>query len=353
MLLHPESGQLEPVADQVLERLEGDARFTSELPAAQLEIRTAPAATTREAIAQLAAARRDLAAASEGLAKLAVAGVHPTSGKSGQLSNDARYATIREEYGHAASQQLVSSLQVHVAVGGAERSLAVYNALRSYLPELMALSANAPYYTGVDSGIATVRPGICVLLPRQGLPPALESWDQLADELIWGAAADVIPDASRWWWELRPHIAHGTLELRVPDAQTTLGEAAGVVVVARALMVTLARRYDEGEDLTTVPAWRIAENRWSAACHGLEGELADLVTGRRTPTRSRLRDLIHSLAPVARQLGDDEMLPWAHALAQSNGAHRQRLAAQAMGVQALPDWLASHFLDEADRFRTS
>ena len=69
---------------------------------------------------------------------------------------------------------LTCGLHVHVAVSGADRALAVYNALRSYLPELLALGANAPYYDGEDSGLATVRAKLNQSWPRAGVPPALE-----------------------------------------------------------------------------------------------------------------------------------------------------------------------------------
>ena len=98
-------------------------------------------------------------------------------------------------------------------MGGHARTLAVYNALRSHLPELAALAANAPYYAGRDTGLASVRPKICDLLPRQGVPPAIPSWDAYVSALRWGAAAGALPEPGRWWWELRPHPDHGTLEL--------------------------------------------------------------------------------------------------------------------------------------------
>jgi carboxylate-amine ligase len=146
---------------------------------------------------------------------------------------------------------------------------------------------------------------------------------------------------------------HGTLELRVPDAQTTLREAAGIIVIARALVAALAAHHDAGEHVAPAPTWRIAENRWSAARHGLEGELADLDTGRLLPIRSRLRELIEDLGPVARRLGDGDLLPEGRALADANGAVHQRIAAVRVGLPALPGWLADRFLIDADRFAAS
>ena len=93
--------------------------------------------------------------------------------------------------------------------------------------------------------------------------------------------SDTIPEPGRWWWELRPHPSFGTLELRVPDAQTTLAHAAGVTAFSHALVGWLAARHDDGERLPVAHSWRIGENRWSALRSGVEGTLVDLETGER------------------------------------------------------------------------
>lgn len=344
MLLDPETLDLAPVGAEALARFDDDPRFKLELPAAHLEIATTPASEASEALAQLAAARRDLHAGLAGLARPAAAGVHPFAPASGQLNAGERYDELHAEYRPIVRRQLIASLQVHVAVGGAARALAVHDALRGFLPELAALAANAPFHEGRDSGLASVRPTIAEQLPRQGVPPALGSWEAFAEELRWGAATGV-PVPRVWWWELRPHPSFGTLELRVPDAQTTLAEAAGVAVVAQALVAWLAERHDAGEPLPVPPTWRIEENRWSALRHGLDGTLADLETGERLPTRERLHALLDELEPVAARLGGAPWLPHARALVAANGALRQREIAAARGIDGLAGWLAERFAD--------
>jgi glutamate---cysteine ligase / carboxylate-amine ligase len=346
MLLDPETLDLAPVAVELLKRTGGDARFKLELPASQLEIVTAPAATVPDAIGQLAAARRDLAGAADGLALPAVASVHPFAAPRGVLNGGARYEAIRATYGLVAERQLVSALQVHVAVGGAERTLAVYHAMRCHLPELTALAANGPFYVAEDTGLATVRPLICGLLPRQGVPPRLQSWEMFAQELRWAGVAQSAAGTGSWWWELRPHPSHGTLELRVPDAQTCLAQAAGVVTFVQALVATLAERFDRGEHPPDIRTWRIEENRFSAIRHGLDGEMADLNTGRRVATRCRLTGLLRQVAPVAERLGAGQFIPHIAALIAGNGALAQRHAVRRHGVHGLPQWLNECYLTE-------
>jgi carboxylate-amine ligase len=325
MVLDPETLDLAPAAEDVLALCDGDPRFKRELPAAQVEIITPPASSAAEAVAALAAGRRDLLARAGERWRFAAAGVHPFAAAEGILSQHESYAETRSRYGRVARRQLVFALQVHVAVGGADRTLAVYNALRSYLPELSALAANSPWHEGRDSEFASVRPMLGQQLPRQGVPPALRSWDEYAAALAWGTAAAAF-EPRVWWWELRPHATLGTLEVRVPDAQTTVAEAAGVIAFTHALVAWLAERHDGGEPLSVAPRWKIEENRWAAARDGVEAVLADLDTGRREPARERLLRLIGTVEPAARRVGADRYLGEARALAEANGAVRQRAA---------------------------
>jgi len=321
MLLDAETLDLAPHAAEVVGALGGDPRFKLEMPAAQLEIVTAPHATVADAVAELAAARRDLARAAAGRAGrflIAGAGAHPFASGVGPLNRGPRYEAIGAEYAAVANRQLVFGLHVHVALPGADRALAVYNALRSYLPDLAALAANAPFYEGRDSGLASVRSRLSGLLPRQGVPPALASFEAYADALSWCG----FDDPRQWWWELRLHPAYGTVEVRVPDTQTTVADTAAVATVVEALVRDLAARHDAGEPLPVADSWRIDHNRWAACRHGIDAVVTHPATGAREPVRERLA-----------QLGAPAL----------DGAGRQRAVAAERGVRGLAAWLATEF----------
>jgi glutamate---cysteine ligase / carboxylate-amine ligase len=348
MLLDPETLDLVPRAGEVLDRAGGDGRFKLELPASQIEIVTAPHPTVPDALRELAAGRSDLARAASGMARPAGAAVHPFAAAEGELNRSDRYLPTIREFGRIASRQLVCALQVHVAVGDADRTLAVHDALRSFLPELAALAANGPFHEGRDTELASIRPKISEALPRQGVPPPLRSWDQLAGDFRWGARSGSLHSPRVWWWELRAHPVFGTLEIRVPDTQTTLDEAAAVAAFAHALVGLLVERLDAGEPVRCDPTWRIAENRWSACRHGVDGTLADLETGERRLARERIAELLDELEPVADRLGCSRELGRCRALTERNGAIRQREVAESAGVRGLAGWLAERFLAPLD-----
>ena len=171
---------------------------------------------------------------------------HPP-GPEGPLRDLPRYNALKAAYPWAIERQLVFGLHIHVAVRGADRALAVLNAVRSYLPDLAALAGNAPLHAGRDTGLASLRPEIAGLLPREGVPPVLGSWDEYAGYLAWGRRGGLFPDEGEPWWEARGHDELGTIELRVPDAQDTVEEAAGVLALGAGLVAWLAERYDAGE----------------------------------------------------------------------------------------------------------
>ena len=344
MLLDPRTLDLAPSIKQALGAVAGDVRFKPELIAAQIETVTPPRSTVGAAAELLRAARRDLADGLDGRILVAGAGVHPFADAVGDLHDAERYLGLASEYAGIARRQLVFGLHVHVVVTGAELAVAVHDALRSYLPDLAALTANAPFYEGRDSGLASIRPTIASMLPRQGVPPALGEWTAFERALEWGTAAGALAERSRWWWELRLHPVFGTVEVRVADTQTTVGETAAYAAVVHALVTWLAERAQDGETLPVAPTWRIAENRWWAARAGLDAQLADLETGRREPVRERLERLLDELAPVAARLGCASELEHARALvAGPGGAANQRAVAQRDGLDGLASWLAQRF----------
>jgi len=347
MLVDPTSLDLAPAAHEVLASLADDDRFSPELRAEQIEIVTPVCPSAADACRQLGAAARDLVGRLDGRYRLLAAGTHPFSTRHAEITDAARYRQIADEYTFVATRSLVCGLHVHVAVSGHERALAVYNALRSYLPELAALGANSAFVDGFDTGMASIRPKLNEAFPRSGIPPALASWQELVDYVDWGRSGGLFPDASHCWWEMRPHPVHGTIEIRVADTQTRIADATAIVAAIQALAAMLAGRYDAGRPLPQHPTHWITENAWRAHRYGVRGWLVDLDTGRRVATRERLAALLDELEPYAEALGAAEQLRDARALVVGNGADRQRYVAEREGLHGLVRWLVDETEESA------
>jgi carboxylate-amine ligase len=339
MLVDPVTLDLAPVIDDALRLLGRDRRFAHELRAAQIEIVTRVCTNAADACRELGHARHELVTRLRGFCRLLAAGTHPFSTRHGEITETDRYRRIADEYTWAATRSLVCGLHVHVAVSGADRALAVYNALRSYLPEIAALGANSAYADGVDTGMASVRPKFNEIYPRSGIPPAFTTWEELVRFVRWGRTGGLFPDPTHFWWEMRPHPVHGTIEIRVADTQTLIDDATSIVALLQALVVMLVARFDAGEQLPRHETYWITENAWRAHRYGVRGWLVDLDTGRRVATRERLAALLDELAPYAAEFGAEQHLRDARALLAGNGADRQRYVHGREGIHGLTRWL--------------
>jgi carboxylate-amine ligase len=260
----------------------GEPLVKPELLACQLEIATSVHDNVAEAVEELRSCRALVAAAcGPGLAAIA-APVHPLLEGPTALSATERVVGLGVRYREVIGRQLVSSLQVQLAFGDADCTLGVYHALRDLLPELAVLAGAAPFAAGRE-----------------------------------------------WWWELRPHLRYGTLELRVLDVQATVDRTSAIARFVHALAARLADLHYLGDLQQPSPTWRIAENRWAALRDGVRGELLDLRTGESRSTFLRLHDLIDAAEPYApgglddvramvedppvenlRALGPERVVPW-------------------------------------------
>jgi carboxylate-amine ligase len=351
MLVDPHDGLLVGEIEHVLRRAGGDERFQAEFRTAQVELVTRPCLSAADVGRELAVARLDLDdAIGPALATIAC-GAHPTAPGPGPVTDGDRYRALARDNPWAGRTMLTCGLHIHVAVAGAERALAVYNALRSYLPELAALAGNSPFSAGAASGLSSTRMQLNRALARHGVPPAFADWDAYADFTTWARVGGAIPDASYHWWDVRLHPGFGTIELRACDTQTELDDAVALVALAQALVAWLAERHDAGEQLPVHDGYRIAESLWLAGHLGASRDILDLESGLRRSVADRVAELTDVLGPTAAELGTEDELTRLAALAETTGADRQRLVVRAVGIDGLPGWLAAETIASARRMR--
>jgi carboxylate-amine ligase len=157
------------------------------------------------------------------------------------------------------------------------------------------------------------------MFPRCGVPDAYDGWRGFEEYVRFLYATGSITEHTQLWWSVRPHLAFPTVEIRICDAQPDLDEARALAALCYSLAARIARAYDEGERVPTLPHRLIEENFWRAIRYGLSGELIDLETGDVRPARAHLERLLEWVAPVAEELGAAQYL----ALPNANAAERQ------------------------------
>ena len=279
-------------------------RFKAELFTSMLELNTSVCRDVDEAVTELgelrSEARRRLG--EHGL-ELVAAATWPTGRVAAQtVAPKRRLQRFAEYAGPSARRQLCAGLHVHVGVASPEECMGRLEAVLPWLPLVLALSANSPYFEGAETGLASTRAELLALLPRSGAPPAFDdygAWARFAQSLVELGLAD---DLMRLWWDVRPHPRLGTLEVRMPDQPTRLAVTGAFAALCQAL-VAAADAADGHADRGLY-----LQNRWAASRFGEAAGLVHPDGGRLCEPGALLAELLERLAPAARRLGSDGLL---------------------------------------------
>jgi glutamate---cysteine ligase / carboxylate-amine ligase len=299
-----------------------DEHLVGELIASEIEVKTGRCLNFSEAAERMARRRVQLAELADqfGVA-LASTGTHPWSRWQDQRIIDTpHYRRNNEILQYVVWRNNSFGIHAHIGIRGADRAIAVCNAFRNVLPELLALSASSPFVEDCVTGLHSVRTEIFTkMFPRCGVPDAYDGWGAYEEYLRFLYDTGSIEEHTQIWWSVRPHLAFPTVEVRICDAQPDLVEAQGLAALMYSLAVRFARALDDGEPLPNLPHRLIEENTWRAIRHGLGGELIDFEREEVVPARARIETLIEWVSPVAEEIGAAPYL----AVPEANAAERQ------------------------------
>jgi carboxylate-amine ligase len=347
MLLDPARGWvLAPAIDDVLEAWPEETRdrVSSETHASAVELRTGVHATVAGAIAELAQLRAELVRVTDGLGlAAAAAGTHPSAvWHEMQVSSRERHQQVYGSMRELARREPTFALHVHVGLPSGEAGIAAFNRLRAHIPLLLALSANSPFWQGRDTGLASARTPLFQAFPRVGIPRAFGSYGEYVRAVDLLLDCGAFPEPTYLWWDVRPQPKLGTVELRIMDAQSTLGQTAALV----ALVQSLARLelVDGHADAALVHAPEVLdENRFLAARDGVDAEFVDPLRGQAVPLREVAAELTAACAPHATELRCSDELALIDILLEHPGPARQRALAARDGLEGLVADLAIDF----------
>ena len=344
-----ESHELVSRIDEILLAFDDDeeheGKVKPELLQSVVEVATKVSGTVGEALEDLIRLRgrlRDVAEDNDSL--IASAGTHPFSLYEHQeVTERPRYRELIDAMRWVAERELIFGLHVHVGLDSPDKAIGCANAARTFLPELLALSVNSPFWQARPTGLCSTRSKLFDSFPRSGLPPEFSSFEEFELLVDRAVRTNSFDDYTYIWWDLRPHPRLGTIEFRVFDAQTRMESVAVLVALCQSLVATLAEAWERGEDLPIQPVTLIAENKWRAARHGLGSELIDLEHDTERPAPDALRALAERCAPASRRLGcADDLERLESVLGRGSGADEQlRIYEESESLLAVAQWLAS------------
>jgi carboxylate-amine ligase len=310
-LIDPQSRELVKGAHELLIEM-GEGHPDGVHPKAKAELLQSTVEIITGICQNVAEARADLTASLEELTTytdrrgllLMCAGSHPFSNPVHQeITPNDRYRRLVDEMQWPARQMQIFGIHVHVGVRSGEKAIAMVNALSTYIPHFLALSASSPYWMGYDTGLASCRSKVFEGLPTAGPPWQLTGWAQFERFMDTLIAARTIATIREVWWDIRPHPGFGTVELRICDGLTNLREVAVMAALSQCLVHRFDRLIDRGYTLPVPKAWVVRENKWRAARYGIDASIIVDDEGTTVPLRDALVELVEELTPIARRLG--------------------------------------------------
>jgi carboxylate-amine ligase len=330
MLLDPGDWSLASRVDEVLVALptEVSDRAAAETHGSALELATRPHQTVGAAIGELADLRAGLAASlAERDLCAAVCGTHPfAQWDEIEISQGARYRSIYASMRELARREPTFAVHVHVAVPDAEAAVRALRGLRVHVPLFLALAANSPFWQGRDTGLAAARVPVFGTFPRVGIPRRFTDYAEYVEAVDVLLRCDAFPEPTFLWWDVRLQPRFGTIELRIMDAQTRVGDNAALAALVQCAVRLEATEGYADEAIAARPEV-LEENRFLATRDGVRADFIDPERDARRPAREILGELLAACAPHAAALGCKAELAGVAALAAEPGDQRQRLLA--------------------------
>lgn len=263
---------------------------------------------------------------SEGLALIS-AGTHPLARWQDQVrTRSERYEELEEEFQDVGRSILIFGLHVHVGIDNHDISIPLMNQLRTWLPHLLALSTNSPFWAGRCSGTKSYRAIVWRRFPRSGIPDLFAStgdFERYVDTLI---RTGCIDNGKKIWWDIRPHPFFSTVEFRICDMPATFEDTIALTALCQALVAKLTWLHHRGMNVPTVPRPLLEENKWRAMRYGLDGEVLDFTRNRRLPMRESIREMLDFVDDVLDDLGSRREIDYLRDLLEDErgtGADRQ------------------------------
>lgn len=301
-------------------------RVAPEFLQSQIEVCTGVAKTVPELRDELATLRQQVShvAGQHGLSIIA-ASTHPFANWDTQRRTPkARYAALERDLQGVVRRLMISGMHVHVGIEDDALRIDLMNQVSYFLPHLLALSTSSPFWMGEDTGLLSYRIAVWNEMPRTGLPPHLNSYDEYNRLVETMVDAGLIEDSSKIWWDIRPSRTFPTLEMRISDLCSRLDDAICIAAIYMCLLRMLYRLKVRNQRWRTYPNVLLNENRWLAQRYGIDRGLVDYGRGGTIPYADLIDEILDLIQEDAAFFNcEREVLHARNIVTRGTSAHRQ------------------------------
>jgi carboxylate-amine ligase len=257
--------------------------------------------------------------------KLAAAATHPFADwRSQGIYPDERYDTLVEDMQMVARSNLIFGLHVHVGCEDPETAIHLVNAARYFLPHILALSTNSPFWLGMETGLKSYRCKVFDKFPRTNIPDYFPSYGEYQSFVNLLISTGCIDNAKRIWWDIRLHPNFPTIEFRICDLPMRADETIALAALIQATIAKLYKLHAQNQGFRLYRRALIMENKWRAVRYGLDGKIIDFGKRIEVPVRDLIEEYLGLIDDVVDELGSRKQIEYIRTiLKEGTGADRQ------------------------------
>ena len=326
-------------------KLRLEERVKAEMHQSVIEVGTHVCKTVKHAREDLFELRRGMIGLADENGLMLVAGAtHPFADwRAQEIYPDARYERVVEDLQQVARSNLIFGLHVHVGVEDREAAIRIMNSMRYFLPHILALSTNSPFWRGANSGLKSYRAKVFDKFPRTNLPDAFSSYAEFEQYVNLLVKTNSMDNAKKIWWDIRPHPFFDTVEVRICDIPLRAEESLAIAALIQATAVKLYRLHTRNIDFRQYSRALLMENKWRAVRYGLDGKLIDFGKETEVPERDLIREYLEFIEEVVDELDSRREINYIHSILETGtGADRQlRVFNETNDLHAVVDYMAS------------
>jgi len=298
----------------------------AEMHQSVVEVGTGICNTVQEARRDLVELRRTIIRlAKENGLRIAAAATHPFSDwRNQQIYPDERYQAVVQDLKMVARSNLIFGLHVHVGIEDREAAIRIMNEARYFVPHILALSTNSPFWVGMDTGLKSYRCKVFDKFPRTNLPDYFASYGEFDEFVKLMVKTGCIDNAKKIWWDIRPHPFFETLEFRMCDVPMRVDETIALAALIQATVAKLSQLHSRNQGFRIYRRDLLMENKWRALRYGIDGDMIDFGKQKQVPFRELMLEYLDIIDDVVEELGSRKEIEYIRTILETGtGADRQ------------------------------
>jgi carboxylate-amine ligase len=326
-------------------KLRLEERVKAEMHQSVIEVGTRICKNIREAQEDLFDLRRNMIRlAEENRLQLVAGATHPFADwRTQEIYPDPRYDQVVEDLQLVARSNLIFGLHVHVGIEDKEAAIRIMNSLRYFLPHILSLSTNSPFWMGLNTGYKSYRAKVFEHFPRTGIPDSFASYSDFDDYVQLLIKTNCIDNGKKIWWDIRPHPFFSTVEVRACDIPMRAQESIAIAALIQATACKLWKLHESNLDFRQYARPLLMENKFRAVRYGLDGKMIDFGKQKEVPVRDLIVEYLAFVDDVLDELGCRDEIGYIHTmLERGSGADRQLKVYRETGsLQAVVDYMVA------------